>query len=185
MIRLERSVAAAVLVLAACNGDTTDAASSTIPATTTVSTAAPATPTTPSTTAATTTTASTTTTTATTTSTTTTTVPTTTTTAPTTTTTAIDFVALGAELATNLGCRNCHSTDGSVGLGPSWKGLGGSTVTLSDGSTVAATDAYIEESIRSPDAKIVGGYSAGVMQSDYGGLSGEDMAALIAYIASR
>ncbi len=178
------------LLLAGCSGDTTVASNNTTPpASTTVSTAAPTTATPPSTTAATTTTVPTTATTApatTTTSTTTTTAaPTTTTTAPTTTTTSIDYVALGAELATNLGCRNCHSSDGSVGLGPSWKGLGGSTVTLSGGSTVAATDAYIEESIRSPDAKIVDGYSAGLMQNDYGGLSAEDMNALIAYIASR
>jgi len=93
-------------------------------------------------------------------------------------------VALGSELATNLGCRNCHSTNGSVGLGPSWAGLAGSTVSLENGSTVTATGAYIEESIRNPDAKIVAGCAPGVMQSDFGSLSATDMAALVAYISS-
>ena len=58
-------------------------------------------------------------------------------------------------------------------------------MTLSDGSTVTATAGYIEESIRFPDAKIVEGFSAGLMQSGYDSLPGEDIAALVAYIASR
>ena len=134
--------------------------------------------------APTTTTTTTTTTVAPTTTTTTTTAPTTTTTvAPTTTTAAIDYVALGADLATNLGCRNCHSTDGSVGLGPSWAGLAGSSVPLADGSTITATGSYLAESIRSPDAKIVAGFAPGVMQVV--GLSDEEVQALVAYISSR
>lgn len=88
-------------------------------------------------------------------------------------------------MATDLGCRVCHSSDGSVGLGPSWAGLGGSTVTLEDGSTVTANATYIEESIVAPDAKIVAGYTAGVMQNNYGGLSADELAALVAYILSR
>jgi mono/diheme cytochrome c family protein len=110
--------------------------------------------------------------------------PTTTTAAPTTTTTSIDYVALGSELATDLGCRVCHSSDGAVGLGPTWAGLGGSTVTLDDGTTVTANASYIQESIVAPDAKIVAGYSAGVMQNNYGDLSADDLAALVAYISS-
>ena len=88
-------------------------------------------------------------------------------------------------MATTLGCGNCHSTDGSVGLGPSWAGLAGSTVTLTDGSTVAATNSYIEESIRAPDAKIVAGFNAGLMQSSYNSLSNDEIRALVEYVASR
>ena len=97
----------------------------------------------------------------------------------------MDYIAWGDELATNLGCRNCHSTDGSVGLGPSWAGLAGSTVPLADGSSVTATAGYIEESIRNPDAKIVEGFTAGLMQDNYGTLSNDEIAALVAYVASR
>ena len=92
---------------------------------------------------------------------------------------------MGADLATNLGCRNCHSIDGSVGLGPSWAGLAGSTVTLEDGTTVVATSSYLEESIRNPDAKIVAGFAAGTMQNDYSALSSDEITALIAFISSR
>jgi cytochrome c2 len=110
---------------------------------------------------------------------------TTTTAAPTTTTTSIDYVAVGAQLATDLGCRVCHSTDGSAGLGPTWADLAGSTVALVDGSTVTATASYIRESIVAPDAKIVAGFSAGVMQNNYSGLSADELTALVAYISSR
>ena len=148
---------------------TTAAPTTTIPTTTT---AAPPTPTTaaPTTTTPTTTTAA---------------PPTTTTAAPTTTTTSIDYVAVGAQLATDLGCRVCHSTDGSAGLGPTWADLAGSTVALVDGSTVTATASYIRESIVAPDAKIVAGFSAGVMQNNYSGLSADELTALVAYISSR
>ena len=88
-------------------------------------------------------------------------------------------------MAVSLGCGNCHSVDGSEGLGPTWAGLAGSTVTLDDGSTVTATAGYIEESIRNPDAKIVAGFTAGLMQNNYGSLSGDEIAALVAYVASR
>lgn len=190
MSRYAKVVAMAIL-LAACSGDnavvTIASTTTAVQATTTVSTPLSTTTTPPTTSVVTTTPTSTTTapSTSTASTTTTTVAPTTTSTASTTTTTSLEYVALGGELATSLGCRNCHSIDGSVGLGPSWKGLGGSTVTLNNGSTTTATNAYIEESIRSPDAKIVNGFLAGVMQSDYAGLSTEDMAALVAHIASR
>ena len=92
---------------------------------------------------------------------------------------------MGAQLSIDLGCLVCHSIDGSAGLGPTWAGLAGSTVSLADGSTVTATASYIQESIVAPDAKIVAGYGAGVMQNNYGGLSAEELTALVAYISSR
>ena len=47
-------------------------------------------------------------------------------------------------------CSACHSTDGSTRVGPTWKGLWGSTVTLSDGTEVTVDRAYVERSIREP-----------------------------------
>ena len=117
--------------------------------------------------------------------TTTTTLPPTTTTAPATTTTTIDLTTVGQGVATSAGCTNCHSTNGSPGLGPTWSGVYGSTVPLDDGSTVTATASYLRESIISPNAKIVDGYFAGLMQDGYGStLSAADIDAIIAYIAS-
>jgi cytochrome c oxidase subunit 2 len=55
-------------------------------------------------------------------------------------------------------CLACHSTDGSVLVGPTWQGLYGSEEELEDGSTVIVDDAYIHESIVDPMAKITKGY---------------------------
>ena len=68
-------------------------------------------------------------------------------------------------------------------MGPTWAGLGGSTVDLADGSTITASAGYIAESIRSPDAKIVAGFAPGLMEVV--SLNDEEIQALVAYISSR
>ena len=69
----------------------------------------------------------------------------------------------GQALVAANGCSACHSINGSPGIGPSWLGLAGSQVKLSDGSTVTANDAYIHESIKAPQAKIVAGFETQLM----------------------
>ena len=64
-----------------------------------------------------------------------------------------------------LGCQGCHSLDGSPSSGPTFKGLFGSSVKLTNGQTVNADDAYLLESIIDPDKEIVKGYQPGVMSS--------------------
>jgi cytochrome c oxidase subunit 2 len=67
----------------------------------------------------------------------------------------------GARLAKEKGCLACHSLDGSRGVGPTFKGLYNSRVTVMEGGirrTVIADDAYLRESIRSPAAKVVEGF---------------------------
>jgi cytochrome c2 len=61
----------------------------------------------------------------------------------------------GQRLYQFIGCMGCHSVDGSVAgrLGPSWKGLFGSTRELSDDSKVVADEAYLHESIIDPSKK--------------------------------
>ncbi len=61
------------------------------------------------------------------------------------------------KLLDDNGCTACHSLDGSASVGGTLKGLYGSTRTLKNGTTVVADDAYLRESIESPDAKIVKG----------------------------
>jgi cytochrome c oxidase subunit 2 len=68
---------------------------------------------------------------------------------------------------TLYGCNACHSLDGSAGAGPTWAGLYGSVRTMTDGTTVVADDAYIRESIVLPNALIVQGFAANLMQQDY------------------
>jgi cytochrome c oxidase subunit II len=72
----------------------------------------------------------------------------------------------GTKLSKGSGCEACHSLDGTKLAGPTWKGLAGSQVTLADGSTVAADDAYLAESITNPTAKLVKGF-APIMPAAY------------------
>jgi mono/diheme cytochrome c family protein len=94
--------------------------------------------------------------------------------------------ARGKALYTSLGCSSCHSTSGASGVGPTWKGLAGSRVKLTDGSTVTANDAYLLRSIENPDKQIVAGYQRGVMSGSVapGSVSPSDAKALVAYIKS-
>jgi mono/diheme cytochrome c family protein len=95
-----------------------------------------------------------------------------------------DPAAQGEQLATSFGCVACHSPTSQRIVGPGWGGLYDSKVKLSDGSTVEANDAYLDESIRDPNAKIVAGFPANVMPN-YGKLLTEaQRTTIIAYIRS-
>jgi cytochrome c oxidase subunit 2 len=69
----------------------------------------------------------------------------------------------GQQLYDEFGCGGCHSLDGTRLTGPTWKGLAGSTVHLSDGKTVVADETYLREHIVEPERWHVAGYPAGVM----------------------
>ena len=71
----------------------------------------------------------------------------------------------GKGLYASLGCQGCHSLDGSKSTGPTFKGLFGSKVQLTNGKTVTADDKYLLDSIIDPDLDIVQGYQPGVMTS--------------------
>ncbi|MCB0977733.1 MAG: cytochrome c [Acidimicrobiales bacterium] len=91
-----------------------------------------------------------------------------------------DQAARGRELILQGGCAACHNTDGSKTSGPTWKGLAGSTVTLSDGRKVVADTAYLTKAIVDPKAEGPLGYPK-VMPS-FAHLSPGDVAAIVAYI---
>ncbi len=89
----------------------------------------------------------------------------------------------GAKLAKEKGCLPCHSLDGSRGAGPSFKGLYNSRVTvLQNGTrlTVTADDAYLRESIRAPNAKVVEGYQP--IMPALSELKDEEVEALVEFI---
>lgn len=94
------------------------------------------------------------------------------------------LVAQGEEIYTSQGCNACHSVDGAASVGPTWQGLLGHEVTLDDGTTVTADEAYIAESIRDPDAKIVEGFQPGLMPKTYANFTDDQIAAIVAYIGS-
>jgi cytochrome c oxidase subunit 2 len=79
------------------------------------------------------------------------------------------------------GCATCHSIDGSKGQGPTWKGIYGTMVEMSDGKSYLVDDAYLQESMLQPNAKIVKGFEA-IMPSFQGLLHPQDIRGLIAYI---
>jgi cytochrome c551/c552 len=72
-------------------------------------------------------------------------------------------VSQGSRLYQTDGCAGCHSLNGTRLVGPSWKGLAGSRVRLTDGRTVTADDAYLTRHILEPNAMTVQGYPGEVM----------------------
>ena len=86
----------------------------------------------------------------------------------------------GKLLVSQNGCAACHSINGAVGIGPTWFNLFGSDVELSDGTTVVADEAFITESIRQPEVKIVAGFETQKMVQYT--FTDEEIAAIVAYI---
>ena len=70
---------------------------------------------------------------------------------------------IGKEIATNQGCIACHSWDGTEIVGPTWKGLWGTTRQFEDGGSAVVDEAFVKESIREPDKRIEVGFPAGTM----------------------
>ena len=86
----------------------------------------------------------------------------------------------GQALVTANGCAACHSITGAAGIGPTWLGLFGHEVPLTDGSTVVADEAYLHESIKTPQAKIVAGFENQLMPTY--GFTDEQIDDIVAYI---
>lgn len=95
---------------------------------------------------------------------------------------ALSGLALqGEKLTQSKGCVACHSSDGSVKIGPSYKGVFDSTIELADGSKVKADINYLRESIENPQAKIVKNFQP-LMPTYKGQLSEPELNAVIEYI---
>jgi cytochrome c oxidase subunit 2 len=88
--------------------------------------------------------------------------------------------ARGQKLYNESGCKACHSLDGAKGVGPTWKGLFDEDVKLNDGTTVEADEAYLTESIKDPNAKVVEGFNANSMPTF--GLKDGQIADLVEFI---
>ena len=88
----------------------------------------------------------------------------------------------GQNLAVLKGCTSCHSVDDRTKIAPPWRGLYGSQIELNDGTVVMADDAYLFESIKDPNAKIVKGFTRGAMPQI--SLTDEEISSLVAYIRS-
>ena len=84
------------------------------------------------------------------------------------------------------GCMACHSTEGSLigKVGPSWKGLFGSTRLFSDGTQAVADEVYLRQSIVDPSAKVVRGFEKSESgMPNYGGVvTDSQVASLILFM---
>jgi cytochrome c oxidase subunit 2 len=92
------------------------------------------------------------------------------------------LVVAGERLFGQLGCQTCHG-DQPGARGPSLTGVFGHDVTLATGQVLVADDAYLRESIMSPQAKLVAGYDP-IMPQYPGVISEEGLLQLISYIKS-
>ncbi|MFZ4456636.1 MAG: cytochrome c oxidase subunit II [Bacteroidales bacterium] len=85
------------------------------------------------------------------------------------------------------GCIACHTVDGKTTVGPSFKGLYGKTIEVTEnGATkkVVADSAYIETSILDPNKQVHNGFPQGVMKSYKGIVSADEIKAISDYIKS-
>ena len=85
----------------------------------------------------------------------------------------------GRQLFEQLGCVACHET----GIGPNLRAVYGRPVQLADGQTVVADDNYIRQSILTPTAKVVKGFSP-IMPTFQGQVNEDDLIKLLAYVKS-
>ena len=86
----------------------------------------------------------------------------------------------GQALVSANGCAACHTTTGAPLIGPTWLGLFGHEVELTDGTTVIADEAYLHESIKAPQAKIVAGFENQLMPTY--GFTDEQIDDIVAFI---
>lgn len=85
----------------------------------------------------------------------------------------------GKALAVSKGCSSCHVFYGRDAAGPTWKGLYGSTVTLTDDSKVVADEAYLTRSIKDPWSQKVKGFGTTMPRNS---LSDDEVAEIVGYI---
>lgn len=94
----------------------------------------------------------------------------------------LTLVQKGQKYINDKGCVACHSVDGSIKVGPSFKGAFGATHEFADGTKVVVDENYLRESILNPNARVVKGFPAGVMPSFQGQLNEDQVNAIIEYI---
>jgi cytochrome c oxidase subunit 2 len=92
---------------------------------------------------------------------------------------AASLVDLGRQVFASKGCIGCHSADGGVRVGPTFKNLWGRPEKLVDGSAVLVDENYVRESILKPSAKLVAGF-ANVMPPVP--LEDREIQAIVAYL---
>jgi cytochrome c oxidase subunit 2 len=91
---------------------------------------------------------------------------------------------LGHDHYVSKGCVACHSTDGTIKVGPSFKGIWNKQEKLSDGSTVLVDEAYVRDSMLNPQNKFVAGFQGVIMPSFQGLVTEDEINEVIEYLKS-
>lgn len=94
-------------------------------------------------------------------------------------------VMAGETIVRSLGCIACHSVDGTPMTGPTFKGVFGHEVTVVTGGkerTITVDEAYIKQSILEPNADLVKGYNANLMQTYKSLVNDKDIADIVDYL---
>jgi len=89
-----------------------------------------------------------------------------------------------ADVFTEAGCIGCHTLDGTVSAGPSFKDIYNTEITvMANGvsKTVTRDEAYLLRAIEDPDAEVVEGFTAGMMPSFKGAINADDMKIVMNY----
>lgn len=95
-----------------------------------------------------------------------------------------DAAVRGEIIAGRTGCLACHTVDGTTSVGPSWKGVAGSSRSLQSGDVVDADDVYLTNSILDPGSQVVVGFN-NIMPPDYAeSLTDQEVSDLVEYIKS-
>jgi cytochrome c oxidase subunit 2 len=92
------------------------------------------------------------------------------------------LASAGGKLFQDLACNTCHRPD-AQGRGPILQGLFGKTVTLATGERQLVDEAYLRESILSPNEKLTQGFQP-VMPAYQGLVTEDGVLQLIEYVKS-
>jgi len=95
-----------------------------------------------------------------------------------------DAAVRGEIIAGSTGCLACHTTDGTPGSGPTWRGVAGSSRPLQSGEVVIADDVYLTNSILDPGSQVVVSFD-NIMPLSFGdSLTEGEVGDLVEYIKS-
>ena len=92
--------------------------------------------------------------------------------------------APGLALVNRKGCLGCHSIDGSAKIGPSFKGLWGTSYQASNGQPVVVDEAYVRESVRDPNARVRPSFPATCVPFSVSQLNDDELGHIVKYIES-
>lgn len=91
------------------------------------------------------------------------------------------YEEVGELLYSRLGCKACHTLDGTKLVGPSFKDVYGNTFDTREGVAVLVDDAYIKESILTPNVSVIAGYEP-VMTPYDGKVTDQEIEAITAWL---